>query len=94
MYARLKSGRNNLSDKEFVSLVANLEKYVSIDTVQNEYLFHLKIYAWLNSKKVWNINSFNEKVYTELFLTPKSDKWLGLYSPDIFSTIDNNGIIK
>ena len=90
----MKAGINNSNGRKLSSLIANLEKYVSIDTVQNEYLFHTKIYEWLNSKKVIDLEAFNEKVYAELFLTPKSDKWLGLYSSDIFSAIDNNGVVK
>ena len=93
-FVYLKAGINNSNGRKLSSLIANLEKYVSIDTVQNEYLFHTKIYEWLNSKKVIDLEAFNEKVYAELFLTPKSDKWLGLYSSDIFSAIDNNGVVK
>jgi hypothetical protein len=31
-------------------------------------------------------------VYSELFLTPSADKWLGLYAPDIYTALDGNGI--
>ncbi len=83
-----------MSNKEFASLISNLEKYVSIDTVQNEYIFHTKIYQWLNEGLYLDVETFNDRVYSELFLTPKSDKWLGLYSPDIYSAIENNGVVK
>ncbi len=90
-----KSRSKNASDQnEMSSLISNLEKYVSIDTVQNEYVFHTKIYKWLNEGFYLDVEMFNERVYTELFLTPKSDKWLGLYSPDIYSAIENNGVVK
>ncbi len=86
------SGENKLSINEFDDLITNLNKYVLIDTVQNELLFHTKIYQWLISNDHKDLETFNDKVYAELFLTPKSDKWLGLYSPDIYSAIENNGI--
>ena len=85
---------NNLKDIEFQRLITNLKKYVEIDTVQNEYLFHTTILDWLNKEGVKDVEKFNEKVYSELFLTPKSDKWLGLYSNDIYSAIENNGLIN
>lgn len=92
---RLKTNAaENLSDEDFAKLIANLKKYVAIDTVQNEYLFHTKIYEWLLSAQDSDVDKFNEEVYDKLFLTPKSDKWLGLYSPDIYSAIENNGLVK
>jgi hypothetical protein len=35
----------------------------------------------------------NEKVYTELFLTPKSDPWLGLKPSDAYSALDHDGVV-
>lgn len=84
----------NLPKKDFLALIKNLEKYVGIDTVQNEYVFHTKIYEWINGGLFIDVDDLNERIYAELFLTPKSDQWLGLYSPDIYSAIENNGIVK
>jgi hypothetical protein len=91
---RKSSSENNLTAQEKRDLISNLEKYISIDTVQNEYIFHTKIYEWLNKALYTDVEMFNERVYSELFLTPKSDKWLGLYSPDIYSAIENNGVVS
>jgi hypothetical protein len=33
-------------------------------------------------------------VYAELFLTPKSDPWLGLVPPGAFSGIENDGVVS
>jgi hypothetical protein len=41
-----------------------------------------------------DVNKFNEKVYAELFKTPKSDPWLGLLLPDTYTAIDNSGVTK
>ena len=95
MFIKNKTYQNeNYPKKDFSALITNLEKYVEIDTVQNEYVFHTKIYEWLNSGEYSNIDQLNNKIYADLFKTPKSDKWLGLYSPDIYSAIENNGVIK
>jgi hypothetical protein len=36
----------------------------------------------------------NEKVYETLFLTPGSDPWLGLFSPEVYTALDNGGLIR
>ncbi len=92
-FIRLKTG-DSASISEFKSLIENLEKYVAIDTAQNEFLFHTKIFEWLTAGNGTNIDKFNERVYRELFKTPRSDEWLGLYSSDIYSAIENNGIVN
>lgn len=91
---RQTANNSDLDNKTFSQMIANLENYVSIDTVRNEYLFHTKIYEWLAENPSADLETFNEKVYTELFLTPRSDQWLGLYSSDIYSALGGNGIIK
>ncbi|MCB1025662.1 MAG: hypothetical protein KDB79_14795, partial [Acidobacteria bacterium] len=94
-FIRLKTGANEkLTDEQFAKLIVNLKKYVAIDTVQNEYLFHAKIYRWLLEDSDRGVDEFNDAVYDKLFLTPGTDKWLGLYSPDIYSAIENNGVVK
>jgi hypothetical protein len=40
------------------------------------------------------VEKLNEKVYAELFLTPRSDPWLGLLSVDVYTALDNGGIVK
>ena len=35
-----------------------------------------------------------KRVYSELFLTPKSDPWLGLVPPGVYSGIENDGIVS
>jgi len=91
---RQTANNSDLNNRTFSQMIANLENYVAIDTVRNEYLFHTKIYEWLAENPSADLEKFNEKVYTELFLTPRSDEWLGLYSSDIYSALDGNGIIK
>jgi hypothetical protein len=74
--------------------VENLEKYMALDAVRNEYMLHTKLHAWFVTGMATNIDSLNEKVYAELFLTPGSDPWLGLYSPDVYTALDNGGISR
>jgi hypothetical protein len=75
-------------------IVQNFERYMALDTVRNEYMLRTKIHAWLNLQPGRDLESLNEKVYAELFLTPSSDPWLGLLSPDTYTALDNGGVVK
>lgn len=73
--------------------VKSFEQAMAIDTVRNEYLLHSRIHQWfVERNQTGAIDQLNEKVYAELFLTPSSDPWLGLVSPDIYSAIEGDGI--
>ncbi|HEY0384926.1 MAG TPA: hypothetical protein VGC64_02900 [Pyrinomonadaceae bacterium] len=77
----------------FAQLVSNFERYVALDTVRNEYLMHTKLHAWLSMGMYSdNLDDLNQKVYSELFLTPGSDPWLGLYSPDTYTALEGGGV--
>ena len=65
---------------------------IALDTVRNEYLLHTKLYAWLiTDRGRSDVEVLNKKVYAELFLTPASDPWLGLFSSDTYIALDNGG---
>ncbi len=88
------NGNKDLTDETFAKMIAAVKDSVSLDTVRNEYLFHIAIYKMLAENSYDDVESFNEAVYTNLFLTPRSDDWLGLYSPEVYSALDGNGITK
>ncbi len=73
----------------------NLEQYMAIDTVRNEYMMRTKLHGWFaTGLALTDVENLNERVYADLFLTPRSDPWLGLYSPDVYTALDNGGISK
>ncbi|MEO8648841.1 MAG: hypothetical protein ABI539_06715 [Acidobacteriota bacterium] len=90
--------RQNLStgliESDFKKLFEKLERYIALDTTRNDLLFHTKLYEWLNREPRVEVEKLNDWVYADLFMTPASDKWLGLYSTDIYTALDGNGIIK
>lgn len=79
-----------------VRIFRNLQNSIALDTVRNEYLFRWQILQWLASDQpqlaadVWTLN---ERVYAELFLTPRNDPWLGLLPSGTYSALDNNGVV-
>ncbi len=83
-----------LTDQEFSGLLRKFQESIALDTVRNEYLLHSKLYTWLESPIRNDVDKLNEKVYAELFLTPRSDPWLGLFSADVYTALDNGGVVK
>jgi hypothetical protein len=95
-FIKRQNAKTGLTDAEFASLLKNLKNYVALDTTRNDFLFHTKLYEWLDQQraKPLELENFNSRVYAELFKTPDSDKWLGLYNTDVYTALDGNGIIK
>lgn len=92
-------GRQNakmgLTPDEFNGMFAKLEKFIALDTTRNDFLFHTKLYEWMNQGRgTGDLEVFNGNVYAQIFQTPNHDKWLGLYSNDVYTALDGNGIIK
>lgn len=91
----IKRQNPKLSSALLTSMLEKLQRSVALDTVRNEYVMHPTLYAWLvNIEWRKDVEKFNEKVYAELFMTPKSDPWLGLLLPDTYTAIDNSGVVK
>ena len=83
------------SEKTLARLLENLQMNIAMDTVRNQYLMHTKLYAWLIADPIRSdLEALNKKVYAELFLTPASDPWLGLYSPDTYMALEGGGISR
>lgn len=84
-----------LQPRSISSIVRSFEAAMALDTVRNEYELHSQLYQWfLTDPGTLTTNGLNDKVYSELFLTPSSDPWLGLLPSNSYSAIDNDGISK
>ena len=91
----IKSQNPTLTNEEFSRLLQKFQELISLDTVRNEYLLHTKLYIWfVKAPPRDDLEKLNEQVYAELFLTPKSDPWLGLFSTDVYTALDNGGVVK
>ena len=74
-------------------VLPNFERNIALDTVRNEYLLHRQLHQWfINGNSTDTLETLNERVYAELFLTPSSDPWLGLLSGDAYTGIENDGM--
>lgn len=83
------------ADAKLGNLLNKLQLSVALDTVRDEYMIHSKLHAWLIALPVRSdVNLLNERVYAELFLTPKSDQWLGLLADDVYTALDGGGVVR
>jgi hypothetical protein len=91
----IKKQNPDLSSLVLASLIDKFRQSVALDTVRNEYRMHPRLLAWM-TREQWrgDVDKFNEKVYAELFQTPRTDPWLGLLMPDSYTAIDNGGVVK
>lgn len=81
-------------ESPLVRLFRSLGQSMAIDTVRNEYELHRKLHRWfVDGTAPADVEGLNERVYAELFLTPKSDPWLGLLAGDAYSALPNNGVV-
>lgn len=81
-------------EEPVLKIVGNLQTSISLDTVRNEYLLHRRLHEWFaQGQAPQDIEELNERVYAELFLTPRSDPWLGLMPADAYSALPNDGLV-
>ena len=83
----------HLGEINLMKLLQKLQLSIALDTVRNEYLLRSKLHAWLVADPSrMDIDQFNDKVYAELFMTPKTDPWLGLFSPETYMALERSGV--
>jgi hypothetical protein len=75
-------------------IAQQFQQNMALDTVRNEYLLHSQIHQWFMGGSIQDFTTLNQRVYSQLFLTPKSDPWLGLNPQDSFAAIEQNGILR
>lgn len=94
-FIRRQNAKTGLSEDEFKAMFAKIDQFVALDTTRNDFLFHTKLYEWLNRNGgSESLDNFNSRVYDAIFKTPNYDKWLGLYSSDVYTALDGNGFVK
>lgn len=90
--ASLNRQDRGMNNDPIPELINKFQKLIAIDSIRNEYLLHSQIHQWLLRSST-DVESLNTRVYDQLFLTPKSDRWLGLMPGDGYTGIDRDGII-
>ncbi len=92
--ASLTAKDKNANIDPIPELITKFQKLIAIDSIRNEYRLHSQIHEWLIGSASTDLDSLNARVYDRLFLTPQSDRWLGLMPGDGYTGIDRDGIMK
>jgi hypothetical protein len=70
-------------------VVARFERTLAEDTAYNEYVLHRRLRGWFaEAPAPLSLDALNVSVYAELFLTPATDPWLGLFAPDTYAGLE------
>jgi hypothetical protein len=79
----------------FARTLRRFEDAIALDTLRNDYLFHTQIHQWLEQDTTnhlcHDMEALNKRVYSELFLTPDYDAWLGLVPEDTYTALEKDG---
>ncbi len=83
-----------LVESPLLRMVRNLQSSIALDTVRNEYLYHTRIREWFAAGEgvTRDVEELNKRIYTELFLTPDADPWLGLLDETVYTGIRDSGV--
>ncbi len=78
----------------FQTALQGFEQWMATDTARNQYELRPQLHQWLSTAPTPpTLEQLNQRVYTQLFLTPNSDPWLGLRPEDAYSAIEADGLV-
>lgn len=81
----------SLGEEKLREMVTAFEGRIAMDTAINVESLRPVALSWLAESPLPEVEAFNERVYRELFLTPRNDPWLGLVEPDAYAALTNGG---
>jgi hypothetical protein len=83
----------DLTGEQFDALVQSFERSMSEDAAHDEFVLHARIHEWIANAPGIDWSRLNTMVYGALFLTPRSDPWLGLMPARAFTAIEADGLV-
>ncbi len=80
----------------FEQMLAAFRASLAEDTVRNTWDLHRTIHRWMiadleGPRANTSLEALNRRVYTELFLTPRQDPWLGMVPAATYTGLDDAG---
>jgi hypothetical protein len=85
-------GANELDAAQLEKRLSQFETRLTEEELRNEFAFHGAVHVRLSRPSRVDLAKTNEYVYTRLFMTPKSDTWLGLTTAAV-TGIDDDGLV-
>ncbi|HEX5098108.1 MAG TPA: hypothetical protein VFV94_01340, partial [Polyangiaceae bacterium] len=83
-----------IDDAGFAALVERFEQVLALDTVKNQLDLALGIHERMAARPLDSLTELNRWVYATVFLTPRSDPWLGLTANHGFTALPSDGIAQ
>jgi len=80
------------SPESFARVIESFRRTLAADTLQNEYVLRPQIHRMFVDASGLSFASLNERVYAEVFQTPREDQWLGLRSDQTFTALTAEGV--
>lgn len=87
----MRSQYASMDQASFDRMVARFQKVLAVDSVRNNFWFRSQALAWLQQDPKISVEALNARVYSELFLTPATDPWLGLVGDDVYAAVTGGG---
>lgn len=87
-----RSGDREQDEADHALAIAALRRTVALDTLRNEFELHRQIHTrLLAGAGAIDLDELNRWIYSDLFLTPRGDPWLGLAAPTIYTGLPGGG---
>jgi hypothetical protein len=78
-------------EQDLAGMARRFVETLAADTARNEFRFHARIHRWFAEGDIPSLDALNERVYAEIFLTPRSDPWLGLGAEGRYTGTSDGG---
>lgn len=82
----------DLEDADVTRMLKGFQSTLAEDTVRNLHSLQRRVHEYLAKHPHSDFETVNEFIYSQLFLTPASDPWLGLAAPGAFTGLPDAGI--
>jgi hypothetical protein len=69
------------------------ERRMTEEELRNEFVFHAAVHSHLSKAARVAFTSTNDYIYTNVFMTPQSDSWLGLMPTEAITGLPDDGIV-
>lgn len=84
----------NIVDPFLLNRARSVESNLAGDAAVNELVLRPIIREWLAQGDAVTFEELNTRVFAEIFLTPRSDPWLGMLTEDMWTGIKDDGVVK
>jgi hypothetical protein len=80
------------SPESLERVIESFRRTLTADTLQNEYVLRPQVHQLFRENSGLPFAYLNERVYAEVFKTPREDPWLGLRSDQTFTALAAEGV--